>query len=434
MAKHDLEYNRVVNSILETGVTKSDRTGTGTISVFGTRMEFDLTDNKIPLLTTKKVFHKGIIHELIWMLSGDTNIRYLKENGVGIWDSWIVPGTEEYRYYSFEERDKLADKIMAGNETYRKVKERIQRDHVDNYQETMMEYWSQNDVPSRELIAGELNKIYQTQWRKWDDTRIVSTQEAVKLIQKGFEYKGLVQDGAVVQRKIDQISKVIDRLKTNPDCRRIIVSAWNVAEIDEMSLAPCHAMVQFYTRELTMSERLNIYRGDEVFKMPEGFMDIVDKYDLKFEKPHDLFKDDYALINRSGDQFYEHKNVSIEQHALLDNLNVPRRALSSQLYQRSCDMPLGNCFNIVQYALLTHMVAQCVNMVAERFVWVGGDSHVYSDQIEGITEHMSREPLDQEPKVRLNPDIKNIFDFKFEDINVEGYDPLGPIKFPAAAV
>lgn len=267
MNKCDERYLRLVSHVLETGVEKNDRTGTGITSIFGYQMRFDLT-RWFPLLTTKRLYIKSIIHELLWFLKGDTNIRYLKENGVTIWDEW-------------------ADE------------------------------------------NGELGPVYGAQWRSWP-----------------------TPDG----RHIDQISRVIEQIKKNPDSRRLIVSAWNVADIDKMALPPCHLLFQFY---------------------------------------------------------------------------VADGRLSCQLYQRSADVFLGVPFNIASYALLTLMVAQVCDLKPGEFIWTGGDVHIYSNHMEQVLEQLQREarPL---PTMKLNPDVKDIFEFRFEDFELIGYDPHPAIKAPVA--
>lgn len=261
------QYLDFMRHVREHGTLKSDRTGTGTYSVFGYQMRFSLADG-FPALTTKKLHLKSIIHELLWFLQGDTNIRYLKENGVSIWDEW-------------------ADE------------------------------------------NGKLGPVYGYQWRSWPTA-----------------------DG----RHIDQITQVIEQIKQNPDSRRLIVSAWNVGEIDNMALPPCHAFFQFY---------------------------------------------------------------------------VANGKLSCQLYQRSADVFLGVPFNIASYALLTLMVAQVCNLEPGDFVWTGGDCHLYSNHLEQADLQLSREPL-KLALMRINPEVKNIFDFRFEDFTLEGYESHAPIKAPVA--
>ncbi len=260
-------YLDLLQQVLDHGTAKGDRTGTGTLSLFGAQLRFDLNAG-FPLLTTKKVHLKSIIHELLWFLKGDTNVRYLKDNGVSIWNEWAKPD-------------------------------------------------------------GELGPVYGYQWRSWP-----------------------APDG----RHIDQISQVIDMLKKNPDSRRIIVSAWNVADLDKMALMPCHAFFQFY---------------------------------------------------------------------------VADGKLSCQLYQRSADMFLGVPFNIASYALLTLMVAQVCGLKPGDFVHTFGDTHVYNNHFDQTREQLSRAPRAL-PVMKLNPAVKNIFDFKYEDFTLEGYDPHPLIKAPVA--
>ncbi len=260
-------YLDLLRHVRDTGVRKSDRTGTGTVSVFGYQMRFNL-DEGFPLVTTKKCHLRSIIHELLWFLKGETNIRYLKENGVSIWDEWA------------------------------------------NGQ-------------------GELGPVYGYQWRSWP-----------------------APDG----RHIDQIQRVLDDLKNNPDSRRIIVSAWNVADLDKMALAPCHAFFQFY---------------------------------------------------------------------------VADGRLSCQLYQRSADLFLGVPFNIASYALLTLMMAQVTGLKPGDFVHTLGDAHIYLNHFDQVNEQLSREPRAL-PAMKLNPEVKNLFEFRFEDFVLEGYDPHPAIKAPVA--
>ena len=261
------QYHDLLHHILDKGAKKEDRTGTGTISVFGYQMRFDLNEG-FPCLTTKKVHMRSIIHELLWFLKGETNIQYLKENNVSIWDEW-------------------ADE------------------------------------------NGNLGPVYGSQWRSWP-----------------------CADG----RQIDQITNIISQLKTNPDSRRIIVSAWNVAEIENMALPPCHAFFQFY---------------------------------------------------------------------------VADGKLSCQLYQRSADTFLGVPFNIASYALLTLMVAQVCNLKPGDFIHTLGDAHLYSNHIEQANLQLTRD-FRKLPKMKINPEVKDIFEFKYEDFELENYDPHPHIKAAVA--
>lgn len=260
-------YLDLLRHIQAHGTVKNDRTGTGTISTFGYQMRFDLSEG-FPVLTTKRLHLRSIIHELLWFLRGDTNIAYLRENGVTIWDEW-------------------AD------------------------------------------ADGNLGPVYGSQWRSWP-----------------------APDG----RHIDQIEQVVDQIERNPDSRRLIVSAWNVAEIDRMALPPCHALFQFY---------------------------------------------------------------------------VADGRLSCQLYQRSADVFLGVPFNIASYALLTMMIAQVTGLVPGEFVHTLGDAHIYLNHREQVALQLTRTPRPL-PVMRINPDVRSIFGFRYEDFSLDGYDPYPSIKAPVA--
>ena len=294
------QYHDLLRRITSEGIVKGDRTGTGTQSVFGHQMRFNLADG-FPLLTTKKVFLKGIIHELLWFLAGDTNIKYLVDNGVHIWDN------DAYRYY----KELCAEKSI----------EPISMD------EFLAASSASTPSPIEGYAYGDLNHVYGYQWRSWPKP-----------------------DGS----SIDQIRQVIDTIKTNPNSRRMIVSAWNVAEVEDMALPPCHVLFQFYVAE---------------------------------------------------------------------------GRLSCQLYQRSADTFLGVPFNIASYALLTMMIAQECGLEAGEFVHTLGDTHLYLNHMKQVAEQLSREPRAL-PRMRLNPDVKSVFDFRYEDFTLEDYNPYPTIKAP----
>ena len=292
------QYLDLLRRIKDEGVVKGDRTGTGTRSVFGHQMRFNLAEG-FPLLTTKKVFLKGVIHELLWFLAGDTNIKYLVDNGVHIWDN------DAYRYY---------------NELC------IRHGVLPVTMEAFLEASQQQIAsPIEGYTFGDLNHIYGYQWRSWPKP-----------------------DGS----HIDQIRQVIDTIKHNPNSRRMIVSAWNVAEVEDMALPPCHVLFQFYVAE---------------------------------------------------------------------------GKLSCQLYQRSADTFLGVPFNIASYALLTMMIAQVCGLQPGDFVHTTGDTHLYLNHMEQTDLQLTREPRPL-PQMRLNPEVKNIFDFKYEDFELLNYDPHPHIK------
>ena len=294
------QYLDLLKKIKEDGIVKSDRTGTGTRSIFGYQMRFDLSEG-FPLLTTKRVFLKGVIHELLWFLAGDTNIKYLVDNGVHIWD----------------------------NDAYRFYKELCAKQGVEpiSMEEFLVASQQQTPSPIDGYAYGNLNHVYGYQWRSWGKP-----------------------DGSA----IDQVKQVIDTIKNSPDSRRMIVSAWNVADVEDMALPPCHVLFQFY---------------------------------------------------------------------------VADGKLSCQLYQRSADTFLGVPFNIASYALLTMMIAQECGLQAGEFVHTLGDTHLYLNHMEQVDEQLSRTPRTL-PTMRLNPDVKSVFDFKYEDFTLEGYDPHPTIKAP----
>jgi thymidylate synthase len=274
------QYLGLLTEIIETGTQRGDRTGTGTKSIFGAQLRFDLAKG-FPLVTTRKVFFKGVIHELLWFLAGDTNIKYLRDHNVHIWDAW-------------------ADE------------------------------------------KGDLGPVYGAQWRAWQ-----------------------APDG----RRIDQITHVVEQIRKNPNSRRHIVSAWNPAVLPDESVSPHD----------------NVRQGRAALA-----------------SCHALF------------QFY-----------------VADGRLSCLLYQRSTDCPVGQVFNIAQYALLTHMVAQQCDLAPGDFIWTGGDCHIYLNQIDGVREQLAREPRPL-PKLVIKRKPDSVFDYRFEDFEIIGYDPHPPIKYPVA--
>ncbi|QXO09832.1 hypothetical protein pEaSNUABM38_00110 [Erwinia phage pEa_SNUABM_38] len=343
------QYQDLMARVMSEGVPKKDRTGTGTLSIFGHQMRFNLQEG-FPLVTTKRCHLRSIIHELLWFLQGDTNTKYLEDNGVTIWREW-------------------ADE------------------------------------------NGNLGPVYGKQWRAWPHHKVIVADDKEglsKATSKGGEWVAggddLMNGSAtpyVYRFETDQIAKVMDQLKNDPDNRRIIVSAWNVADLDDMALAPCHAFFQFYTRELDFDERL---RWLEVNNFTQ------------YCKP--------TFSNDSVDDLDK-------LHSRLDEFDVPRRSLSCQLYQRSADVFLGVPFNIASYALLIHMFAQQANMAVGDFVWTGGDVHLYSNHLEQARTQLGRSPRPL-PKLIIKRKPDSIFDYKFEDFEIEDYDPYPAIKAPVA--
>ena len=339
----DKQYLRFLKYILDNGVVKSDRTGTGTISVFDYTMKFDMSEG-FPLLTSKKMYVRGIFQELIWFLKGDTNIKYLVDNDVHIWNGDAIKNYEkhngEINWGPFVTKEEAFVDMIKNDSKFAKK-------------------W------------GELGPVYGKQWRNWS----VSSE-----YQDGIHYSK--------DQNIDQIANLIRDLKTNPDSRRLMVSAWNVGELDQMVLPPCHYGFQCYTSLMTKDERIKY------------FCDSLDK--------HISYGEDFTLEK-------------------LDELNVPKRKISLKWTQRSCDVPLGIPYNIASYGLLLHLLARKSNMVPNELIFSGGDCHIYLNQIDGVKEQLKNETFGL-PKLKLTN--TSIDDLKYEDIQVIGYKSSPTVKFP----
>lgn len=354
MSNIDQGYLNLLEDVLFNGVEKSDRTGTGTISVFGRQVRHDMKQG-FPLLTTKKMYWKGIVTELLWFLRGDTNIKYLVDNGCNIWNG------DAWKHYLKEQKDLGANKENASEEWF---KEKIKKD--DYFART----W------------GELGPIYGQQWRNWEG------------------YSNEDWDAP----NTDQISNLISELKSNPDSRRLMVNAWNVGELDQMILPPCHYGFQVYTRELTLDERLTNYCESIGTDKNPGFE-----------------------LGRSDD-YYEY---------WLEDRNVPKREISLMWNQRSVDTFLGLPFNIASYGLLLEIIANEVNMVPGELVGNLGDVHLYKNHIDQAREQLTKEPL---PLSKLiinsefwNPDQGTIEQINYitpDDFYIKDYQSHSTIKAP----
>ena len=350
--EHD--YLNLLKDILENGVEKKDRTGTGTISVFGRQIRHKMSDG-FPLLTTKKMYFKGIITELLWFLRGSTNIKYLVDNNCNIWN-----GDTYYKYLNSLPPETDVFDVLTTTNFINKIK-------TDT---NFAKKW------------GDLGPIYGKQWRSWE--RNATREEKIT-------------NPGVYKIHIDQIQNAINLLKTNPDDRGIIVSAWNVGELDQMTLRPCHNFFQFYTRELSHQERLDIAcKGDE-----NGIMPVV--------------------------PMYKEKEKMVE---VMNEKNIPTRGISLMWNQRSVDTPLGLPFNIASYALLLLMLAKQVNMAPDELIGNLGDTHIYLNQVDGIKEQLTRKPHHL-PNVHIS-DVKvnDISDYTLDDISLINYKAHPKIKLP----
>lgn len=359
----DKQYLDFLKYILEHGEQKGDRTGTGTLSIFDYSMTFDMSEG-FPLLTSKKVYTKAVIHELIWFLSGDTNIRYLVENGVHIWDG------DAYKNY-------LTKVLIDSSGKWCKI---VPGSDGNNYPEPYTQEEFIHEIINDDNFAqkwGELGPVYGKQWRNWIGYQKVPsgwTHGAVS------HYKDV--------RNGDQIATLINNLKTNPDSRRLMVSAWNVGELNEMVLPPCHFGFQCYTSKMTLDERINWW------------------------------------CSSLGKSLHYAADAT---HDFLNQRGVPERKISLKWFQRSCDVPLGIPFNIASYAILLHLIAKEVNMVPHLLKFNGGDCHIYLNQVDGVKEQLKRDTFDL-PKIKLHN--TSLFDVKYDDIEIVDYDErIKTIKF-----
>jgi len=331
----DRQYQELLLKIIDKGKEKGDRTGTGTISTFSHTLEIDMAQG-FPLLTTKKMYVRGIIHELLWFLNGDTNIQYLVRNGVNIWTP------DAYREYK-KQMEYLGDEVLS----------------MDEFKEMII-----NNDKFAEMY-GELGPVYGKQWVNWGGYEIIS----------GKEVEGL-------NKGINQIQNAIDTLNNNPDSRRIIVSAWNVGEIDEMALPPCHWAFELYTEELTLRERI----------------DIAIELELTTKTAH-LSEEDYSKW--------------------CDKKDIPKRRLSLKWHQRSVDSGLGLPFNISSYGFLLHMIAQQVNMVPHMLVGDLTNVHIYNNHIDTLKSQLTLTPYEL-PTLELNK-AEDIFSYTFDDFVIKNY-------------
>jgi thymidylate synthase len=359
----DKQYTDLLQDILDNGVTKSDRTGTGAISIFGRQIRHKMSEG-FPLLTTKKMPFKTIVTELLWFLRGDTNIKYLVDNDCHIWDGDA--------YKNYERRWETEGKFLSPPVNKFTKEELINEIKI-------------NPMVAKEL--GELGPIYGKQWRKWKRYRKV----------EDIEHKETLH----IIDYIDQIQNLINELKTNPDSRRLMVNAWNVGEIDQMVLPPCHFSFQVYTRELSAQERL------EWVKVNLPNIDV------------------NGFVNNDE---YSHKWVET-----LSN-NIPKRTISLMWNQRSVDFGLGAPFNIASYGLLLGIIAKEVNMVPDELIGNLGDVHLYLDHIEPIKEQLNREPYPL-PTLKIEPEVKwkegdCLPTYSIGDFTLENYQSHPTIKLP----
>jgi thymidylate synthase len=354
----DKQYTDLLKSILDYGVEKKDRTGTGTKSIFGYTIRHKMSDG-FPLLTTKKMAWKTMVTELLWFLRGDTNIKYLVDNDCHIWDG------DAFKYYT-KKVNEIIDGYKCGD--IMGMQNHIEKLFSDSDKLTpltMDEFI--NKIKTDDEFAkqwGELGPIYGKQWRSWNTKQFESLNDG----NFGHKYN---------DAPIDQIANLINDLKTNPDSRRLMVSAWNVGELDQMVLPPCHYGFQVYTRELSLEERVNTFNS---------------------KMKNEGIRTQIATVG--VDESYWRKSLEETKH------DIPTRAISLMWNQRSCDVPLGIPMNIASYGLLLMMIADEVNMIPEELIGNLGDCHIYLNQMDGVKEQIGRE-FSYEERLELIKDNKD---------------------------
>jgi thymidylate synthase len=367
------QYLKLLKDILDNGVEKQDRTGTGTLSVFGRQIRHDMSLG-FPLLTTKKMYWKGIVTELMWFLRGDTNIKYLVDNDCHIWDGDCYQAYVKKHKHAIRtegDRSEIAIQLLETQLIYSQ-EEFINKIKTDT---EFAKKW------------GELGPIYGKQWRSWDVPKILTIERGKIENSIGTEW------GSWERNPIDQIANLIHDLKTNPDSRRLMVSTWNPADLDSSVLPPCHYGFQVYTRELSSQERKNIYDKSSWIK--------------------DVFPTDENGWNK-----------------LFNDYNIPKRAISLMWNQRSVDTGLGLSFNVASYSLLLMMIAKQVNMVPDEVIGNLGDVHLYLNHIEPIKEQLTREPYSL-PTVKISDRVvSDISEYTLDDIILENYQSHPTIKMP----
>ena len=398
MTECDKTYLSLLRDIMENGVEKDTRAGR-VKSVFGRQLRFDLKKG-FPLLTTKKVFTKGVIHELLWFLQrpfnshGSMNIEYLVRNGVHIWDD------DAYRWFRTEisnKQENIKDILVCVNDDEKEEKP-IYESWIEKDVRMQDLNWLKN-ITKEEFLDLTLQKVeilgsFMSRYRFGDLGPVY-----------GKQWRSFGESG------VDQIQNIINTLKTNPNDRRMLCVAFNPDQLENMALPPCHVMFQFYTRELTHKERMKIF-NERYMKgeIPKKWFDWFKEYSRNTEEDEDV------EISNDGSDY--------------DLADIPKYGLSCMWMQRSCDCPSGIPFNISSYSILTYMLAKLVNMIPDELIGSLGDCHIYLNQIDGVKKQLSRDGSDILPKLIIHGNHKTIEDFKYEDFEIVDYHPDPIIKFP----
>lgn len=481
------QYQLLGNDILNNGNQRGDRTGTGTISVFGRQVRYDLTGNVVPLLTTKKMFLRGLLEELFWLNAGDTDNTTLANKNVGIWAEWAVKS--ENLEYSMQERAGLALKQISGENLDESMEEDLRavldnKDAPQDVQQRVLEIFQGYEIQELKpnplgVKVGALGPIYGEQWRRWPTQSLIAFPlslrervEAARELDKKFNFaiynpraaalttiwdrleKGDIEDEMAEDyhkqldnynvpaarhefATIDQMTKMIEDLKVRPTSRRIIVSAWNPSDMPDETVSPeqnvmngkaalasCHTLFQFYVEERNWNDVVDDVESKDLWG---EYLIFRTELLAKLEVEGNVMVKTYRRREWSD----EPKGYHTAARKWCLEHGIPVDKLSCQLYQRSADFALGVPFNVASYSILTMMVAQCVGMVAGEFIHTFGDLHIYLNHIEKMEEQLTREPFAL-PTIKINPAVKNIFDFKIEDFELVGYDSHPKIDYPIA--
>lgn len=366
----DSTYLALLRHVMKNGKVKKDRTGVGTISVFGYEMRFDLSEG-FTLLTTKYIHHPAVIHELLWFLRGDTDIQYLVQNGVRIWNEWPHAKYMKIALSELDDSECVSDPA------------RVRRHFT--LEEFVAAIKNNNAFASK---FGDVGRIYGAQMTRWSKPVPVS------------------QDQYAMHR-INQIENLVNDLRNNPDSRRHLVTMWNPAEIADVALPPCHYGFQCYTSVLPLETRIDMAMkktGLEIGALNAKFVEWLGSFDY----------------------------METREHAFLTELGVPERSLSLKFNMRSVDCFLGMPFDIASYSALTHMLCQVLNYVPGELIVTSGDTHIYLNHFEQVNEQLAREPFENLPALILNPSVKDMFEFKYEDFAVKDYKYHPAIKAPVA--
>jgi thymidylate synthase len=471
------QYLSMQREVLERGVKKEDRTNTGTISAPGVVRRYDIRGNRLAAVSTKKIHIKTGQVEEDWMISGDTRLKFLKENNCNIWDEWVLEGTGTYRPRLLKEMRRAYKRNHFGweepgvfsagsteeeiehwtllhvgddykiyvfpNERHMVLDKSDNNVNVKRWEDKedplWFEFYTALGISDQEVVDGELGKVYGAMFRSIPDTRMVdplSNEEHMKMHARGFEYMGSmtpvsddVSTKDIYHRDFDQFAELLKNLEHNPDSRRLILCPWNPLFVDEQALPPCHSFIQFWTRELDPCERYDIYVERFAREQKELYQDIAkrshaDIYTTHAPYPLDLF---CTVI----DNAYQRDDVKL--HAYCDALNIPRRGLTCLFYMRSNDVFLGAPYNLTFYSSLTHKLAHQFNMYGEELIHMVGDAHIYLNHLDQVDLQQQRIPDQELPRLKINlPVGTSILDMTYHDLEVIGYNPQPAIEAPVA--